>query len=92
MAKSPSGKGDWTDAELDLIVAEYFSMLTPEPGAARGWKTARLKKLDEKIERGEGSIGRKLSNITFVAATWLATAARLRRAREYPASYLSRGP
>lgn len=68
MANTSNGKGNWTDEELDLIVAEYFSMLTPEPGVQRGWKSARLRKLDEQLERGEGSIGRKLSNITYVAS------------------------
>jgi hypothetical protein len=68
LADKSTGKGNWSDEELDLIVAEYFSMLSPEPGVQRGWKTARLRKLDEQLERGEGSIGRKLSNITFVAS------------------------
>jgi Domain of unknown function (DUF3883) len=68
LADTSNGKGNWTDEELDLIVAEYFSMLSPEPGVQRGWKTARLRKLDKQLGRGEGSIGRKLSNITFVAS------------------------
>lgn len=68
LADTSTGKGNWSDEELDLIVAEYFSMLSPEPGVQRGWKTARLRKLDERLRRGEGSIGRKLSNITFVAS------------------------
>lgn len=68
MANTSNGKGNWSDEELDLIVAEYFSMLAPEPDVQRGWKTARLRKLDEQLGRGEGSIGRKLSNITFVAS------------------------
>jgi hypothetical protein len=65
---SASRGSDWSDEELDLIVAEYFGMLTPEPDAVRGWKAARIRRLDEQIGRGEGSIGRKLSNITFVAS------------------------
>lgn len=68
MAHTSDGKGNWSDEELDLIVAEYFSMLSPEPGVKRGWKSARLRKLDEQLGRGEGSIGRKLSNISFVAS------------------------
>lgn len=68
LANTSNGKGDWTDEELDLIVPEYFSMLRPEPGAKRGWKVKRLRNLDEQIKRGEGSIGRKLSNITYVAS------------------------
>lgn len=68
MANISDGKGNWSDEELDLIVAEYFSMLSPEPGVKRGWKSARLRKLDEQLGRGEGSIGRKLSNISFVAS------------------------
>lgn len=65
---SASRRSDWSDEELDLIVAEYFSMLTPQPDATRGWKAARIRRLDQQIDRGEGSIGRKLSNITFVAS------------------------
>jgi len=60
---------DWTDEELDGIVALYFDMLGAPPGLPRGWKAERLRGLDAKIGRGTNSIGRKLSNVAFVAST-----------------------
>lgn len=63
----PSKSGtDWQDDELDAVVATYFDMLL-RPGSDRGWKSDRILALDAEIARGANSIGRKLSNISYVA-------------------------
>ncbi|HEY0052097.1 MAG TPA: DUF3883 domain-containing protein [Caulobacteraceae bacterium] len=43
-------------------------MLTA-PEGGRGWKRERIRRLDQELGRGENSIGRKLSNLSFVAGS-----------------------
>ncbi|MGG7568032.1 DUF3883 domain-containing protein [Rhodovulum sp. DZ06] len=57
---------DWTDAENDLIVADYFAMLREELRGAPYNKTAHRKALMEHIERPNGSIEFKHQNISAV--------------------------
>lgn len=59
--------GNWTDAQNDLIVAEYFAMMEFIPTAERGMKARRKRQLNEKIGRGIGSIDFKLGNVSAVA-------------------------
>lgn len=60
----------WTDAENDLIVADYFSMLADEL-AGRGYnKTAHNRALQDQIGRSRSSIDYKHQNITAVLQ-WL---------------------
>ena len=63
-----TSKGDdWTEGELDLIVATYFAILEGIPAAARGFKADMKRALDAKIGRGIGSIDFKLGNLSFIA-------------------------
>lgn len=64
----PSKVGtDWTADELDLIVADYFTILEGFEVEPRGFKAKVKRELDAKIGRGEGSIDFKLGNLAFVA-------------------------
>lgn len=63
-----TAKGDdWTEQELDLIVATYFAILEGIPTAERGFKADMKRALDAQIRRGEGSIDFKLGNLSFIA-------------------------
>lgn len=42
--------GDWTDAENDLIVADYFAMLIDDLAGKSFNKAASYRRLDERIE------------------------------------------
>lgn len=67
MANSSKAGTDWSVEEVDAIVALYFDMLAQPSDLPRGWKADRIRRLDAQIERGKGSIGQKLSNISSVA-------------------------
>lgn len=60
---------DWSADELDLIVAAYFDLYAQPSDQPRGWKADYLRSVDADLQRGGNSIGRKLSNISFVAST-----------------------
>lgn len=62
-----SRMGNWTDAENDLIVAEYFAMLDLIMSETDFSKQDRKRALDDQIQRGIGSIDFKLGNISAVA-------------------------
>jgi hypothetical protein len=57
---------DWTDGELDLIVADYFSMLGAEISRARYDKTQHRLALMGLIDRSNSSIEFKHHNISAV--------------------------
>ncbi|KQW82529.1 DUF3883 domain-containing protein [Brevundimonas sp. Root1279] len=59
---------DWTVDELDLIVAEYFSILGAQFADAPVVKAHRARALDEQIGRGHKSIEFKHMNISAVLA------------------------
>lgn len=57
---------DWTAAELDLIIADYFSMRDAEIRRASYDKTQHRKALMSRIDRSNGSIEFKHQNISAV--------------------------
>jgi hypothetical protein len=57
---------DWTDEELDLIVADYFLMLNNEADGVPFNKAQHNRVLRSKIDRSEGSIEFKHQNISAV--------------------------
>jgi hypothetical protein len=57
---------DWTDDEIDLIVADYFDMLTMEIEGIPFVKAQRNHDLRTTISRSRGSIERKHQNISAV--------------------------
>lgn len=57
---------DWSSAELDMIVADYFAMLREEQAGQRYNKTAHRGALMEGIRRSNGSIEFKHRNISAV--------------------------
>jgi hypothetical protein len=57
---------DWTDRELDLIVADYFSMLVSEIGRKPYDKTQHRRVLMSLINRSNSSIEFKHHNISAV--------------------------
>src|SRR5216683_382517 len=57
---------DWTDGELDLIVADYFLMLNDEASDVSFNKALHNRLLRSKIDRSEGSIEFKHRNISAV--------------------------
>lgn len=61
-----SERKDWTEKELDLIVADYFSMLDAEIGRAPYDKTQHRKALMSQIDRSNSSIEFKHHNISAV--------------------------
>jgi hypothetical protein len=66
MSGEASERQNWTDEELDLIVADYFSMLTDEVVGIPFNKAAHNRLLRSKIVRSEGSIEFKHQNISAV--------------------------
>lgn len=60
----------WTDAENDLIVADYFAILSEELAGRRPNKAAHNRALQSQIGRGPGSIEYKHQNISAVLQ-WL---------------------
>jgi hypothetical protein len=61
----PTGT-DWTDREIDLIVADYFDMLRLELAGQSYVKAHRNAALQELTRRSRGSIERKHQNISAV--------------------------
>jgi hypothetical protein len=57
---------DWTDDELNIIVAEYFAMLRSELNGLTYNKSAIRRSLVARIGRTEGSVERKNQNISAV--------------------------
>lgn len=57
---------DWTAAELDLIIADYFSMRDAEIRRVSYDKTQHRKALMDRIDRSNGSIEFKHQNISAV--------------------------
>lgn len=57
---------DWTDAQIDLIVADYFDMLDMEIRGQPFVKAERNRALQQLIGRGRGSIEFKHQNISAV--------------------------
>src|SRR5215471_18166378 len=57
---------DWSSAELDRIVADYFEMLREEQAGHRPNKTQHRRTLMEHVHRSEGSIEFKHQNISAV--------------------------
>jgi hypothetical protein len=57
---------DWSDDELDFIVADYFSMLRLELNGVEYNKSAHRRSLLQLIGRSEGSVERKHQNISAV--------------------------
>jgi hypothetical protein len=66
---------DWTDAENDLIVADYFAMLTDELAGMKYVKAHHNKALRAHIKRSRGSVEYKYQNISAVlkgmGETWI---------------------
>jgi len=60
------GGGDWTEAELRAIVADYFTMLYDELAGRRYSKTEHRNALLATVHRSPGSIERKHQNISAV--------------------------
>src|SRR4051812_9374717 len=59
-------ESDWTDGENDLIVADYFAMLTDELTDRTYSKAEHRRQLQALLRRGEGSIEFKHQNISAV--------------------------
>ena len=57
---------DWSNDELDLIIADYFSMLDAELSGEPYNKSAHRRALIAQIGRTEGSVERKHQNISAV--------------------------
>ncbi|WP_421994074.1 DUF3883 domain-containing protein [Reyranella sp.] len=57
---------DWSSAELDQIVADYFAILREEQSGSRPNKAAYRRALMERIGRSNGSIEFKHQNISAV--------------------------
>ena len=70
----PTGT-DWTDREVDLIVADYFEMLQLELSRQPYNKAERNRALQELIGRSRGSIEFKHQNISavlqIIGRTWI---------------------
>ena len=49
---------DWTDAQNDLIVADYFAMLADDVAGRRYNKAAHNRALQARIGRSKGAIVR----------------------------------
>lgn len=71
----PTGS-NWTDREIDLIVADYFEMLHLELSRQSFNKAERNRALQELIGRSRGSIEFKHQNISavlqIIGRTWIA--------------------
>jgi hypothetical protein len=66
MSEEPSERRDWTDEELDLIVADYFLMLDDEAAGVAFNKAQHNRLLRSKIDRSESSIEFKHQNVSAV--------------------------
>jgi len=68
MTEEPLERRDWTDEELDLIVADYFSMLADELSDVAYSKAGHNRALQDLIPRSASSIEFKHRNISAVLA------------------------
>src|SRR5271154_3756262 len=66
MPQEPVERRNWTDEELDLIVADYFAMLNDETGSRSYNKAEHNRLLQRNIDRSKGSIEFKHRNISAV--------------------------
>jgi hypothetical protein len=66
MANDRVSGTDWSNSELDAIVADYFAMLREEQAGHHYNKSAHRRALLEHIHRTDGSIERKHQNISAV--------------------------
>lgn len=66
MANSDVAGRDWSNTELDLIVADYFAMLKEEQAGETVRKTEHRRALKEHLHRTDGSIEFKHQNISAV--------------------------
>jgi hypothetical protein len=66
MANSDPTGTDWTDREIDLIVADYFDMLRIELSGGQYVKAERNRELQRLTRRSHGSIELKHQNISAV--------------------------
>jgi hypothetical protein len=57
---------DWTDDELDLIVADYFAMLAAEQAGIPYVKSQHRARVVAQIGRAHGAVERKHMNISAV--------------------------
>jgi hypothetical protein len=68
VAEIDSNRPDWSDAELDLIVADYFAMLALEEAGQPYVKAHHRARLGQQINRSSKSIEFKHMNISAVLA------------------------
>src|SRR5262249_37923985 len=66
MPSEPIERRNWTDAELDLIIADYFAMLDDEAAGKLYSKAEHNRLLQGQIDRTQGSIEFKHQNISAV--------------------------
>ena len=66
MPTEPTERRNWTDGELDLIIADYFTMLDHEAASKPYSKAEHNRSLQSYIDRTEGSIEFKHQNISAV--------------------------
>jgi hypothetical protein len=66
MSKEPVERRNWTDEELDLIVADYFAMLDDEAVGKAYSKAEHNRILQRHVGRSQGSIEFKHQNISAV--------------------------
>src|SRR5471030_125949 len=66
MGQEPKERRNWTDGELDLIVADYFGMLNDEAAGKPYNKAEHNRLLQRHMDRTEGSIEFKHQNISAV--------------------------
>jgi hypothetical protein len=66
MSEEPSERRNWTGEELDLIVSDYFLMLSDEAAGVSFNKAEHNRLLRANIDRIEGSIEFKHQNISAV--------------------------
>jgi hypothetical protein len=66
VTQEPKERRNWTDEELDLIVADYFSMFQEEATGKSYNKAEHNRLLRRHIDRSEGSIEFKHQNISAV--------------------------
>src|ERR1700739_324226 len=66
MAQEPNERRNWTDGELDFILADYFAMLKEEAIGTPYTKAEHNRLFQRNIDRTEGSIEFKHQNISAV--------------------------
>jgi hypothetical protein len=66
MPQEPKERRNWTDQELNLIIADYFAMLNDEAANKPYSKAEHNRLLQRSIDRTEGSIEFKHQNISAV--------------------------